>query len=201
MARYRVSAFPVGTANGNNGGSFGRTRTGSSRLTWAVRRRTGRSCLRPSQKVAERGGGILTETSSPMASTPNMPRAAAKTDPGPRCGRVTSIGSNQRENNGPGPQRGLWLKKPTAWFQTRVTLSSAELPYNRLLCRSAVQSISIRISSRPRLSITPSCVPFRCSTTPAALCSHKSLAPDLTKPGPPLLCVYSPFKSEMLRKL
>src|SRR3954454_8186728 len=62
-------------------------------------------------------------------------------------------------------------------------------------------SISIRISSRPRLRDMPSCVPFRCSTTPAELRSHKSLAPDVTKPGPPLLCVYSPLKAEMLCKL
>ena len=59
--------------------------------------------LRPSQNAAERDGGILPEHPAPMASTPNMRRAAAKKDPGPRCGRVTSIGSNQRENNGPGP--------------------------------------------------------------------------------------------------
>src|SRR5271165_7005606 len=43
-----------------------------------------------------------------MASTPNMPRVAAKTDPGPRCGRVTSIGSDRRENNGSGPSRGRY---------------------------------------------------------------------------------------------
>src|SRR4051794_17109879 len=71
------------------------------------------------------------------------------------------------------------------------------LPFGEYVC----QSISIRISSRPRLRDTPSCVPFRCSTTPATLRSHRSLAPDWTKPGPPLLCVYNPLKSEMLRKL
>src|SRR5580704_16600358 len=58
-----------------------------------------RSCSRPSQKVAERGGGTPTGTSGPMASTPNMPRVAARTDPGPRCGRATLIGSHRRENN------------------------------------------------------------------------------------------------------
>jgi hypothetical protein len=57
-------------------------------------------------KGGECGGGTPTGTSGPMALTPNMPRAAAKTDPGSRCGRVTSTGSDRRKNNDcTGPRR------------------------------------------------------------------------------------------------
>jgi len=42
-------------------------------------------------------GSTRAATSGPKASTPNMPRATRKLDPGPRYGRVTSIGSDRRE--------------------------------------------------------------------------------------------------------
>ncbi len=55
--------------------------------------------------------------------------------------------------------------------------------------KRSCQSISTRTSSRPRLSVTPLCVPMRCRTTPALLRSHRSALPDLAKPIPPLFWV------------
>ena len=66
-----------------------------------------------------KGGGTRwrtrTGTSGPTASTPNMPRAAATTDRGRRCGRVTSIGSDRRDNNGFGSSRGLIASGTRGW--------------------------------------------------------------------------------------
>src|SRR5258707_1296967 len=49
--------------------------------------------------MVECSGVTRIGTSGPMASMPNMPRMAAKTTPGLRCGLVTSIGLDRRRNS------------------------------------------------------------------------------------------------------